>query len=404
MTDVHDIVIIGAGPAGSTLAYFLASNGLDVLLLDKAAFPRDKTCGDALSPRALHVLRKMGLFEPVRRAGFQIEKVAFYSPNGKHVTMAVPAYDNLPNFSVVMPRYKFDNILLEHAVSANAQFQSKVNVIDVMREAESIVGIRADSPDGPIEIRSRFTVIATGAATSLLERAELLAHLPEYSRAARTYYEGVQGLSDTIEFHFDAVPLPGYGWVFPISPTAANVGAGYYAPAGRIPTKKSPRHLLDEFISSSKVSDLLKGARMTAPIKGYPLRFDFPKARIAFPGLGLVGEACGLVNPLTGEGIDYALESAETVAGFLIDVFNSSKSPQYVMEKYTQILQERFLRTFNALIRVRDWYLRPWMLNRYVSAALRNEEVALLLVNIGLGNIDPLKAFSLRNLVRIFWG
>jgi menaquinone-9 beta-reductase len=404
MNDIHDILIVGAGPAGSALAYFLASSGLDVLLVDKAEFPRDKTCGDGLSPRALHILKKIGLEDEVKRVGFAVRNVAFYSPDGNQITMPIPAYENLQDISVVLPRYQFDNLVRERAITARATFMAELTATDVIREGEVVVGIKANTPDGPKEFRARYVMMATGATTALLEKTGLLKHNPAYSRAARTYYDGVQGITNTVEFHFDAVPLPGYGWVFPTSATSANVGAGFYTPQGKTPAKSTPRQVLDEFIAGSKVAAMLAQAKPTAPVKGYPLRFDFPDAQTVFPGLALIGEACGLVNPLTGEGIDYALESTEVAAEILIEAFQTGKPFTQAMEKYPKALKDRFLKTYSGLILVRDWYLRPWMLNRYVAAAHHNEDLALLLVQIGLGNINPMSAFSLKNLMKLALG
>lgn len=404
MADIHDVLIVGAGPAGSALAYFLADKGLDVLLIDKAEFPRDKTCGDGLSPRALYILKKMDLAQQVEAAGFAVRKVSFFSPNGDQVTMPVPAYGNLQNYSVVLPRFKFDNLVRERALAAKAQFQSEVTATDVIREGDVIVGVRATTAEGPQEFRARYTILATGASTGFLEKAGLLKHQPAYSRAARGYYEGMRGLNDAVEFHFDSVPLPGYGWVFPISATAANVGAGYYAPRGKANQRSTPRQVLDDFIAGSNVKEKLAEAHLIEPVKGYPLRFDFPEAQTGFTGLGLVGEACGLVNPLTGEGIDYALESAEVAAELLIAAHQAGKPLARAMQNYPKVLKDRFLKTYSGLILVRDWYLRPWMLNRYVKAAHHNEDLALLLVNIGLGNVNPLTAFSFKNLMQLALG
>lgn len=401
----HDIIIVGAGPAGSALAYFLASNGLDVQLIDKSDFPRDKTCGDGLSPRALHVLRKMGLFEEVRNAGFEIRRIAFFAPNGNQLVLPLPAYRNLPDFSVVLPRYTFDNILRNHAVAAGANFLAPATVIDVVRDENGIItGVRANTPNGLIKLYARLIIFATGAAYSLLERASLLRHTPDFSRAARAYYEGVGELSDVIEFHYDSVPLPGYGWIFPTSATSANIGAGYYVPPRKPPIKNSPRQVLGEFIANPRIAQMLANAHTTSPVKGYPLRFDFPQSQIAFPGLFLVGEACGLVNPLTGEGIDYALESAELAADILLQAIKQAETPDKTIARYSSRFRERFLATYQSLIYVQKLYMRSWMMNRYVSAAKRNDDLALLLANIGLGNVDPLKALSPKNLLQIVLG
>jgi geranylgeranyl reductase family protein len=404
MPEQRDVIIVGAGPAGSALAYFLAARGLDVLLLDKSAFPRDKTCGDGLSPRAMHVLRAMGLLDPLLAVGWKINNILLFAPNGRPISAPVPPYDGLPNFALVLPRLQLDDLIRAQAVKAGAEFRSQFNVTDLMREGNQFVGLRATTPDGPRELRAPLSVLATGASVGLLERADLLAAPPAFGRAARTYYEGMRGLSDTIEFHFDSVPLPGYGWVFPISPTAANVGAGYFVRAGKPPMRNSPRQVMDDFIASPYVANMLDGAHPTAPPKGYPLRFDFPTARTAFPGLALVGEACGLVNPLTGEGIDYALESAEVAAEVLGDALRCGEASALTAQRYDQALRDRFLRTFVNIRRVRDLYIQGWVLNRFAAAANHNKDLKLLLIHIALGNIDPIRALSPKTLLQVALG
>ena len=200
------------------------------------------------------------------------------------------------------------------------------------------------------------------------------------------------------------MPLPGYGWVFPTSPTSANIGAGYYVPPNYPQIKNSPRQVLDEFIANPRLSQMLGNAHTTAPVKGYPLRFDFPEAQLAFPGLGLVGEACGLVNPFTGEGIDYALESAEIAAEILIHAIRQDESSNQTMNKYSKAFRDRFLQTYKSLIIIQKLYSRPWLMNRYVSAAKHNEELALLLLNVGFGNVNPLKALSLKGFIQMALG
>jgi geranylgeranyl reductase family protein len=404
MPETHEVIIVGAGPAGSALAYFLAAQGLDVLLLDKSEFPRDKTCGDGVSPRALHVLRRMGLLDRVLAAGYKINHILLFAPNGRDISAPVPPFGDLPEFALVLPRLQLDDLIRACAVEAGAQFRGSVTVTDVLRDSRCIVGVRATTPGGPAELRARLTVMATGASTSLLERAGLLAAPPAFGRAARAYYEGMRGLSDAVEFHFDSVPLPGYGWIFPTSPTSANVGAGYFVRAGRPPMRNSPRQVMDEFIANPYVARMMSGARLTAPVKGYPLRFDFPTARTAFPGLALVGEACGLVNPLTGEGIDYALESAEVAVEVWGQALRSGEAPGHAAQKYHQALRDRFLRVFVNIGRVRDVYLQPWVMNRFVAAAHRDADLNRLLFNIALGNVDPLMALSPRTLWQVARG
>ncbi len=401
MPDLRDVVVVGAGPAGSALAYFLAAQGLDVLLLDKTAFPRDKTCGDGLTPRALGVLRHMRLLDKIVAAGFKINGLHIYAPNGRRVSSSIPPWGDLPQFALVLPRYQLDDLIRRHTVEAGAEFRPQADVTGVLREGDHVVGVRANTPEGPTEFRARYTVIATGASIGLVERARLLASPPLFGRAARTYYEGIGELSDYIEFHLESVPLPGYGWVFPTSPTAANVGAGYFARAGQPPLRTPPRQVFDEFVANPLMAARLREARVSGPVKGYPLRLDFPTARVAFPGLLLVGEAAGLVNPLTGEGIDYALESAEVGAEALTHALRHNVSPHVTAQKYARALHDRFLRTFTTITHVRDVYLRPWLLNRAARAAARHPDFRFTLVQVCLGNIDPAHSLSLKMLLQI---
>lgn len=396
----RDVVIVGAGPAGSALAYFLASAGLDVLLLDKADFPRDKTCGDGLSPRALRVLEEMGLLAEALSLGFRIRHLKVFAPNGDSFSAPIPAHPGLPDYALVLPRYQLDDLIRRRAIAAGADFQ-QVTVSEIRMDADRrVVGVRG----GETEYRARATVLATGASTAVLERAGLLADEHTHGRAARTYFENVRGLSDAVEFHFDSVPLPGYGWVFPTSPSTANVGAGYFLKNGQRAPHASPRQTFDAFIANPYVAEMLAEARPAAPIKGYPLRFDFATARLALPGLFIVGEACGLVNPLTGEGIDFALESAEVAAASIARCVRAALPPEAAALVYTRSLRERFLRTFVNIGRVREVYFTPWVLNRFVRAARRHIELKMLIVNIALSNADPLAALSPRALWQVALG
>jgi geranylgeranyl reductase family protein len=403
MTEHAEVVIVGAGPAGSALAYLLAQAGREVLLLDKAAFPRDKTCGDGLTPRALHVLRHLDALDEVRTAGCRINALHFYSPNGRLVQSPIPAFGDLPEYLVVLPRLQLDDLLLRHAQAAGARFRAGVEAVNVVRANGVITGIEAKTASGPETISARIVVLATGASLGLLERAQLLAAPPNYGRAVRGYYANVGGLTDAIEFHMHSLPMPGYAWVFPTSAASANVGVGDFGPRNA-QGRPTPRQSLDTFLAHPLLKDRLAAASLDGPLKGYPLRYDFPTVRLAFPGLLLIGEAAGLVNPLTGEGIDYALESAEAAAGGLLDALRHGHTPERTAETHTRLLRQRFLRTFVTIMRLRDVYLRPWLLNRATSAASRHTDFCRTLVQVCLGNIDPAQGLTPRMLWQLVRG
>jgi menaquinone-9 beta-reductase len=395
---------VGAGPAGSAMAYFLARAGREVLLIDKADFPRDKTCGDGLTPRALGVLRRMGLLDQVAAAGCRINGLHFYAPDGTRVVSPIPAWGDLPAFLVVLPRLRLDHLILKHAIAAGAQYRPQVEAVDVLRSGEQITGVSVRTPAGPQELRARYVVLATGASIGLLERAHLLAQPPQFGRAARGYYEGVGQLADAIEFHLEGAALPGYAWVFPTSATTANVGAAYFVVKGRKPPRSSPRQVLDEFVANPLMAGRLAKAQVNGSIKGYPLRFDFPTTQLAFPGLLLIGETAGLVNPLTGEGIDYALESAEAAAETLLDTWRRNPTPAEAAEAHSRALRARFQGTFVTIAGVRDLYLRSWLLNRAARAANHHAEFCHTLVQICLGNVDPAQGLSTKMLLQLALG
>lgn len=395
-----EVAVVGAGPAGSAAAFFLAQSGVDVLLIDRAEFPRDKTCGDALTPRALGVLRRMGVLEQVAASGFKIHNIDVNFPDGTLVESPIPPSGDLPPYLIVVPRHHLDDLLRQWAVAAGARCMVSAEVTSVLRDGGQVRGVRATTPDGPMDVYARSTIMATGAATGLLQNADLLQAPPQFGLAARTYFEGMRGLSDTIEFHLETIPLPGYAWVFPVSPSVANVGVGYFGRRGRA-LRSSPRKVLEDFLAHPRLADRLVGARQMSPVKGYPMRFDFPTARVAYAGLVLIGEAAGLVNPLTGEGIDAALESAETGATVLSEAMRSNWTEHEIELRFAHALRGQFLRPFLRISHFRDIYVHRWVLNRVARACLRSDDFRSMMVQVCLGNVDPGQGLAPKRLAQL---
>jgi geranylgeranyl reductase family protein len=396
----YDVAIVGAGPAGSATAYFLARSGLDVLLLDKAVFPRDKTCGDGVSPRALAVLDKMGLVPDLVSRGMRGNLVRLFSPDGRAVEAEIPPRPGLVDYCMAVPRFVLDDLIRQQAVSAGAHFEGGVHVQNVRRDGAEMEVIAA----GGRRYRARLAVAATGASVSLLLASGILKKTPPMMVAARAYYENMRGLGDRVDFHFDGVPLPGYGWVFPVSETCANVGAGYFKTTGRAAQSlpASPKAALDKFLTVPHLREALNGAHQSGPVKGFPLRVDFATAPTYGDGVMLVGEACGLVNAFTGEGIDYALESAEIASDYIIAKFSRGDFSRRALKEYDRRLRRRFQRTFIYTARIRDFYMtRAWLLNRFLSLAVRRPELKVLLVDVALGNRDAADGVSLRTVYKV---
>jgi len=244
-------------------------------------------------------------------------------------------------------------------------------------------------------------VVATGAASGLLVRAGLLRRTPPVGLAVRAYFEGFGGPHDRIQFRFDGVPLPGYGWVFPLPGDGANVGLGLLRAGwpgrsgGRAESRAgwpgrgahgvSPQAAFDAFLRRPAIRDLLAGAERRGPVKGYPFRTDFPAAPTSAAGVLLAGEAAGLVNPLTGEGIDYALESGRLCAEHVARMVTDGDFSPSRRAAYDRVLRERFQDLFEFCARLRSQCATRPMLNLLVALASRRGDLAAGLADVVLG-------------------
>ncbi len=364
MVHVHDTIVIGAGPGGSAAAYFLRARGLDVLLLDRAEFPRDKTCGDGLTPRAIRALDRMalGTIPGCRVSGYEV-----VAPNGRSTIARVSA-------ALVVPRLTLDHLILQHAIHSGARFEPKVTVSHVEPLEQ---GVRVHTQNGH-HFDGRSAIIATGAATAVLKRSGILARQPRAMLAARAYFETAHDLPPTFQLSFRRAPMPGYGWIFPVNERLANVGIGFLPHKG----SGTVTSAMQRFTSG------LSGMQQVGPLKGYPIRVDFRRSPTFARNTLLVGEAAGLVNPLTGEGIDYALESGEIAAEHVVRGLSSGVNHAWHTD-YDRLLRSRFDKIFQFSEWIRDWYCKPLLLNALVPLANRRPELRQLLADIVLGEREP---------------
>ncbi len=380
-----DVAIIGAGPGGSAAAYYLAQRGLAVALLDKADFPRDKTCGDGLTPRAVSVLRDMGLLEQLLQVGHRTPRLEIVAPLGYSVDSDIPKVGDWPEFTLVVPRLILDDLLLHKAIGAGAVFQGGTRVSKVATSAAGVT-VHGTRKGGVVEVKARVAIVATGASPTLLMEMGILKHKPAMMIASRAYFEDMRGLKDEVYLTFEGVPLPGYGWVFPTSETSANIGAGLVRRSWTSRWRKeTSSQVFQKFIASPTIKAMLDGGHQVGPIKGYPLRMDFAQSPTYGERTLLVGEAAGLVNPLTGEGIDYALESGRLAAEHLTALFAANDLSQARLAEYDTILRERFQRLFVFCDRVRAICLNPLLLNPLVAVANYRTDLKLRLIYAVLG-------------------
>jgi geranylgeranyl reductase family protein len=379
-----DVIIVGAGPAGSATAVHLARAGVRTLLLDKKPFPRDKVCGDCLSPRAQHYLDRLGLLPRVAAESHAATRIRFRAPGGAEAATRIRGNADLPDQTLVLPRARFDHLLHTHALAAGAEFR-----VGHVRELLPKGGVRLDTADLP----ARLVVIATGAALSLLKRTPLAPRERVHSVAARCYLsvtdEHRATLGRDLRFFFDHLPLPGYAWLFPTGPCTANIGYWYNGEGG-VSAASELQRLLTEHPELSRVA---AGAASLGAVAGYPIRTDFLTAPKVATGVLAVGEAAGLVNPFTGEGIDYALESAELAAEAIRAALAGTSASGVLtagqLRRYPRMLNQRFRTLFLLMAAAQRYALNPWVFDRLFGRGARGQVLVDRLIQVCFGAAPP---------------
>ena len=391
----YDVAVVGAGPGGSATAYFLAKGGLRVALLDKFDFPRDKTCGDGLTPRAIKTLGTMGVLSKIEEHAFRCSGIKIRYSDEITYNLEINHLKELPDYVLTMPRFQLDDILRHYAMDAGADFIPKARVENLTRSADKSVHIHTENGR---TIECALTVIATGANTNLLKKLGLLKQAPPVNLAARTYFENINDLDQSIILFFDGIDLPGYGWVFPTGERTANIGCGVFFEQA-VSQPSLLRHLIDEHPFLKRI---LKNARQAAPIKGYPLRTDFSPSHGGNEWILVVGEAAGLVNPISGEGIDYALESAQLAATTILNEWRGGIPSTAIQKKYRAALGKKFQSQLLINRLIQKIYFRDGIWPSVLKSACQKPTLRKAMVDTCFGIVNPLVMFSPRTLMDIF--
>lgn len=322
-----DVIVVGAGPAGATTATLLAQKGYDVLLLDRHAFPRDKTCGDAVPAGAIEILLGLGMEAKIdaavaRGEFYPLQQMRLVSPKGYKL---IAQFHKGPrgSDSYVAPRLYFDAVIQQHAVDSGATFvQAEVKA--PVLENGRVVGVQARA-NGRLEtLRSRVVVGADGVTSAITRalRPKEAQHVDKHRAVAlRAYIDDLEEYPHEVEFYFYDEILPGYAWIFPIGRHKANIGLGMRLDHFR-QRKGDLKQMLQRFLAMPEVKRRLKAGGRLRDVATWQLNFGSQKKlQHVFDGALLVGDAAGFINPLTGGGIHNALVSAqiagETVANAL---------------------------------------------------------------------------------------
>ena len=322
-----DVIVVGAGPAGSTAAKWLADRGLDVALLEKSSFPRDKVCGDGLTPRCTKQLIRLGVDVSTEAGWKHNVGLRTYGARREPFYFPWPELESFPNFGLTRSRSDFDHLLARLAVDSGADLYENANVSAPILDAadDRIVGVR--TKDGR-EYRAPVTIAADGNSSRLALAMGLEKNKKRpMGVAVRTYYRSeARTHDDWIESHlqlWDGEPgtsnlLPGYGWVFPLGDGTVNVGMGTVSSTAAS-QKINFREALATWVASTPEEWGFRPENQLGGVGSAALPMSFNRKPAYGRGLLLVGDSGGMVSPFNGEGIPYAMEAAEMAADAVAD-------------------------------------------------------------------------------------
>jgi geranylgeranyl reductase family protein len=314
-----DVLVVGAGPAGSAAAAWAARAGLDVVLADAAVFPRDKTCGDGLTPRAIGEMQRLGLEDWLR--AHTVNQGLRAHGFGQTLLLPWPG-GSLPDWGSAVARTELDDHLRTTAIKAGAVAVDGARAVDVRREGDRVGAVVFKTGSGPVEISCRRLVVADGVRSPLGKVLGREWHRDTvYGVAGRSYIASEMSDDPWISSHLelrgeDGEILSGYGWIFPLGTGEVNIGVGTLATSKR-PANVAIKPLMAYYAEQRREEFELSG-ELRMPTSAL-LPMGGAVSNVAGPNWALIGDAAACVNPLNGEGIDYGLETGRLVAEMLVE-------------------------------------------------------------------------------------
>jgi menaquinone-9 beta-reductase len=355
VADEADVIVVGAGPGGSAAAYHMARHGLRVLMLEKTTFPREKVCGDGLTPRATRQLIRMGV-DTSEKAGWLQNKGLRVIGGGVRLELDWPELASFPHYGLVRTRLDFDDLLARRAVEAGAELRTGVQVTGpVLDDDGYAIGVQAavGAEKEPVRYRAPLVVAADGVsgkfplALGLTKRDDR----PIGVAVRRYYHSPVRADDDYLESWLELRSaqdpdrlLPGYGWIFGLGDGRVNVGLGILNSSSAF-GRTNYRAMLGDWLATTPDDwGMRDESNADGPIGGAALPMGFNRVPHYTRGVMLVGDSGGMVNPMNGEGIAYAMESGELAAEVAVQALARPAGPEreLALRAYPDELKQRF--------------------------------------------------------------
>lgn len=378
-----DIAILGAGPAGATASIFLAKAGIKHLIFDKASFPRDKVCGDALSGKVGAVLNKI---DPEIVYKLDADKnymncwgVQFVAPNGKALNIPFNKDKSVQKYApgFIAKRLNFDNFLVDQLGNNYAACNFECEVKDVIKHSDKLEIVYSQ---GGEEKKCNTKIVIAAEGDRSIVAKKLAGHKLDpryYAAGLRAYYKNVQGMhpQNFIELHYIKETLPGYLWIFPLPDNQANVGIGLLSQKVKSQKIRLKETMLAALENNANLRERFKDAELVDDIKGWGLPLGSIKRSISGERYLLTGDAASLIDPFTGEGIGNAMVSGQFAANMAVEALEADNFSAEFLKHYDVRIFDKLWNELKLSYTIQRLLNFPWLFNFIANRAVTNKTI-----------------------------